>query len=167
MKIAVIVHLFYADWRNRRLVGNIPIDFGLFVSVPREYAGTLRALVLRDHPQAQVLEVPNAGRDVGAFSAVLPRVLAGNYSVLCKLHSKKGTECPAAWVLVFVSGKNMAVTQTRGERPDVTKTLGLAFGAERNVGFEVSFGIRTGDHPIVVSLGSDKQYLSLSSAQCP
>jgi hypothetical protein len=59
------------------------------------------------------------------------------------------------------------MTQTRGERPDVTKAMGLAFGAERNVGFEVNFGCRTGDHPIVIGLGSDKQYLSLSSAQCP
>jgi hypothetical protein len=70
-------------------------------------------------------------------------------------------------VLVFVDGKNMAMTQTRGERPDVTKALGLAFGAERNVGFEVSFGCRTGAQPFIVGLGSDKQYLSLSSAQCP
>jgi lipopolysaccharide biosynthesis protein len=83
---------------------NIPIDFDLFVSVPRENAGALRTLVLRDHPQAQVLEVPNAGRDVGAFFRVLPRVLAGNYSVLCKLHSKKGSEYPEAWRDLLLRG---------------------------------------------------------------
>jgi hypothetical protein len=70
-------------------------------------------------------------------------------------------------VLVFVAGKYMATTQTRGERPDVTKLLGLAFGAERNVAFEVSFACRTDDKPIIVSLGLDKQYLYLSSPQCP
>jgi lipopolysaccharide biosynthesis protein len=106
MKVAVTVHLFYADlWLE--IVGwlrNIPIGYDLFVSVPRENAGALGALVLRDHPQAQVLEVPNAGRDVGALFAVLPRVLAGNYSVLCKLHSKKGTECPAAWRDLLLRG---------------------------------------------------------------
>jgi lipopolysaccharide biosynthesis protein len=106
IKVAVIVHLFYADlWSE--IVGwlrNIPIDFDLFVSVPRENAGALRALVLRDHPQAQVLEVPNAGRDVGAFFSILPRVLAGNYSVLCKLHSKKGSEYPQAWRDLLLRG---------------------------------------------------------------
>ena len=70
-------------------------------------------------------------------------------------------------VLVFVTGKKVAMTQTHGERPDVTKVLGLAFGAQDNVAFAVSFGCRTGDQPIIVGLGLDKQYLSLSSPQCP
>jgi hypothetical protein len=106
MKIAVIVHLFYADlWDEiAGWLKNIPIDFDIFVSVPRENAGELRAIVLRDHPQAEVIEVPNAGRDVGAFFAVLPRVLAGNYSVLCKLHSKKGEIHPDAWRDLLLRG---------------------------------------------------------------
>jgi lipopolysaccharide biosynthesis protein len=99
IKVAVIVHLFYADlWGEiARRLGNIPIPFDLFVSVPQENAAALRAMVSRDYPGAQVLEVANAGRDVGAFFAVLPKVLAGNYSALCKLHSKKGREHPEAW----------------------------------------------------------------------
>ena len=106
MKIAVIVHLFYADlWGEiAGWLRNIPIDFDLFVSVPRENAPALRALVLRDHPRAQVLAAPNAGRDVGAFFAVLPHVLAGNYSTLCKLHSKKGLEYPDAWRDLLLRG---------------------------------------------------------------
>jgi lipopolysaccharide biosynthesis protein len=106
MKVAVIVHLFYADlWGEiTGFLRNIPIGFDLFVSVPREHAGALTALVLRDHPQAQVVEVPNAGRDVGAFLAVLPRLIAANYSVLCKLHSKKGTQYPAAWRDLLLRG---------------------------------------------------------------
>jgi len=106
MKVAVVVHLFYADlWPEiAGRLRNIPIDFDLFVSVPREDAGALAALVLDDHPQAQVLEVPNAGRDVGAFFAVLPRVLAGDYSVLCKVHTKKGAEYPEAWRDLLLRG---------------------------------------------------------------
>jgi lipopolysaccharide biosynthesis protein len=106
MKVAVVVHLFYGDlWDEiASFLRNIPIGFDLFVSVPRENAGALAALVRRDHPQAQIIEVPNAGRDVAAFLAVLPRVLAGNYSVLCKLHSKKGRDYPAAWRDLLLRG---------------------------------------------------------------
>jgi lipopolysaccharide biosynthesis protein len=106
IKVAVIVHLFYADlWREiASWLRNVPIDFDLFVSVPREKADTLRAIVLRDHPRAQVVEVRNAGRDVGAFFAILPSVLAGNYTVLCKLHSKKGAEYADAWRDLLLRG---------------------------------------------------------------
>jgi lipopolysaccharide biosynthesis protein len=99
INVAVIVHLFYADlWDEiAGWLRNIPVEFDLFVSVPRENGRELGEIVLRDHPRAQVIEVPNVGRDVGAFFAVLPRVLAGNYSVLCKLHSKKGAIHPDAW----------------------------------------------------------------------
>jgi lipopolysaccharide biosynthesis protein len=106
MKIAVIVHLFYADlWIEiASRLRSIPIDFDLFVSVPLENAGELRTLVLRDYSQARVLEVPNAGRDVGAFFTVLPAVLAGDYTVLCKLHTKRGSEYPKVWRDLLLRG---------------------------------------------------------------
>jgi lipopolysaccharide biosynthesis protein len=106
IKVAVVVHLFYADLWDE-IAGwlcNIPIAFDLFVSVPRENSHALRNLVLREHPNAQVIEVANAGRDIGAFFAVLPRLLAGNYSVICKLHSKKGLERPQAWRDLLLRG---------------------------------------------------------------
>jgi lipopolysaccharide biosynthesis protein len=116
MKIAVIVHLFYADlWDEiAGWLKNIPIDFDLFVSVPRKNAEKLRAMVLRDYPQAQIIEVPNAGRDVGAFFAVFAKVLAGNYAVVCKLHSKKGSTHPEAWrdlLLRGLLGNKLLVTR--------------------------------------------------------
>jgi len=82
------------------------------------------------------------------------------------LADPEGDATPVA-ILVFVAGKNVAATQTHGERLDVTKTLGLAFGAEQNVVFAVSFGCRTGEQPIVVGLGLDKRYLPIVSPQCP
>jgi hypothetical protein len=78
-----------------------------------------------------------------------------------------GGDATPITLIIFVAGKKVAVTQTRGERPDVTKAQGLALGAEQNVAFEVSFGCRTGDQPMLVGLGLDKQYFSLSSPQCP
>jgi lipopolysaccharide biosynthesis protein len=106
VKVAVIVHLFYQDlWAEiASRLRSIPIDFDLFVSAPAENAEATRALVLRDYPRAKVCPVPNAGRDVGAFFAVLPSVLAGEYSVLCKLHSKKGTQYADAWRDLLLAG---------------------------------------------------------------
>jgi lipopolysaccharide biosynthesis protein len=116
VKIAVIVHLFYADLWDEidGKLHNVPIDFDLFVSVPQEKAGELRTVILRDRPLAKVIEVPNAGRDVGALFAVLPNVLAGNYSLICKLHSKKGPAYPEAWrdlLLRGVLANKMLVTR--------------------------------------------------------
>jgi hypothetical protein len=45
----------------------------------------------------------------------------------------------------------------------VTKTLGLAFGAEKNVSFAASFACQTGEAPI--SIGPERQYLVMASPQ--
>jgi lipopolysaccharide biosynthesis protein len=116
MKVAIVVHLFYAElWREiAGWLRNVPIDFDLYVSVPRENAAALCNLVLHSHPQAKVQTVPNVGRDVGAFLAVLPKVLAGQYSVICKLHSKKGPAYPQAWrdlLLRGLLGNKLLVTR--------------------------------------------------------
>ena len=70
-------------------------------------------------------------------------------------------------LLVFLGGKRVAAAQTRGQRPDVTNKLGLAFGAEQNVVFSLSFGCRPGEQAIVVGLGADRQFFPLSLPACP
>jgi hypothetical protein len=70
-------------------------------------------------------------------------------------------------VLIFVAGRLVATTQTKGERPDVTAAIHLGFGARSNVGLAANFTCRTGDQPIVVVLGKEKQYVPLQSAPCP
>ena len=70
-------------------------------------------------------------------------------------------------VLVFVAGKKAAMTQTKGERPDVTKSLKLADGAEKNVAFQLTFNCRPGDDVVTAGLGSDRQYSWVSSKRCP
>ena len=70
-------------------------------------------------------------------------------------------------VLVFAAGKHAGMTQTHGERPDVTQALRLASGAEKNVAYELSLSCRAGDHLVIVGVGTDKQYLYLSSPRCP
>jgi hypothetical protein len=82
------------------------------------------------------------------------------------LADAEGDATPLA-VLVFVPGEKVAGTQTGGERPDVTEALGLAFGAEKNVAFAVSFGCRAGQAPIIVGIGLERQYLVIASPKCP
>jgi hypothetical protein len=69
-------------------------------------------------------------------------------------------------VVVFVSGPVAATTQTKGERSDVTRLMGLAFGAEKNVGFEVKVSCPIGNQPVVVGLGTNKRYFPLISPPC-
>ena len=70
-------------------------------------------------------------------------------------------------VLIFVAGRLVATTHTKGERPDVTAAIHLGFGAQSNVVLTANFTCRTGDQPVVVVLGKEKQYVSLQSGPCP
>jgi hypothetical protein len=70
-------------------------------------------------------------------------------------------------VLIFVAGRLAATTHTNGERADVTATMHLGFGARSNVALTANFTCQTGDQPIVVVLGKEKQYVPLQSAPCP
>jgi len=50
----------------------------------------------------------------------------------------------------------------------VTTALGLAFGAEKNVTFQVTVACRSGGEPIVVGVGVDEDYFLLTSpSRCP
>jgi len=82
------------------------------------------------------------------------------------LADTSGTGTPLD-VVVFLSGNIATRAATAGERRDVTQALRLAFGAEKNVAFRVSFGCRSGEQPIVVGLGGERRYLPLGSGPCP
>jgi len=70
-------------------------------------------------------------------------------------------------ILIFIAGELVATTHTAGERPDVTAALRLGLGAQTNVALSANFTCRTGDRPVVVVLGKEKQYLQLQSDPCP
>jgi hypothetical protein len=73
----------------------------------------------------------------------------------------------ASIAIIFVDGKHVATTHTQGERPDVTKALGLASDAKQNVALTVTFECRAGARPLIVGLGSDNQYVAVASPPCP
>jgi hypothetical protein len=70
-------------------------------------------------------------------------------------------------IVVFVAGRAVGTAQTKGERADLTRLMGLAFGAEKNVVFEVKFSCRAGEVPVMVGLGTSKQYFPLPARPCP
>jgi hypothetical protein len=76
-------------------------------------------------------------------------------------------EGPSLSVVAFAAGKKAALVQTLGERPDVTKTLRLNSGAEKNVAFQMNFSCKHGDQLVIVGLGPDQEYLYLSAPRCP
>jgi hypothetical protein len=70
-------------------------------------------------------------------------------------------------LIVFVSGVVAATTQTKGERPDVTKEIGLAFDTEKNVAVGVNFACPAGQQPVVVALGLKRRYFPVDVPRCP
>jgi hypothetical protein len=70
-------------------------------------------------------------------------------------------------MFVFLNGSMVASGQTSGERPDLTQSLHLSHGAEKNLGFSLAFNCRPGDKPVVLSVGGRKQYVLLVTKTCP
>jgi hypothetical protein len=70
-------------------------------------------------------------------------------------------------ILVFIQGAMVATAETKGERPDVTATIGLGFGAKKNVAFSFKFDCGSDAQPVVVGVGEKGQYIPLESKKCP
>jgi hypothetical protein len=75
-------------------------------------------------------------------------------------------------VVVFVAGAMVGMTRTEGERPQVARMVGLGSGAEKDIGFRLSFACQAGEQPIIVGLGPKEEYDLLFLAysvppQCP
>lgn len=93
--LAVVVHVFYpALWpeieaRLRRL----PLEFDLFVTVT-ELPGEPTQLITdiqRAWPRAQVVGLPNRGRDVLPFLYLVNAGVLSGYRAVCKVHTKAST----------------------------------------------------------------------------
>jgi hypothetical protein len=82
------------------------------------------------------------------------------------LADPQGNSAPLS-VLVFMDGLMVATAQTKGERLDVTDSLHLGFGADKNVAFSLNFNCRPGDQPVVVGVNEKNQYIPLKAQKCP
>lgn len=69
------------------------------------------------------------------------------------------------YILAFVGGKFAASARTHGQRPDVTKALGLTAKAAQNVEYAMTFRCEVGSLPILVGVSAD-QYTQLKVKAC-
>jgi hypothetical protein len=90
-KTAVMLHVYYPQqWPELlALLEHLAPDIDIFASVTGPQAPTLRALIAQYDPAAQVVEMPNRGRDIAPFLALLPALIAQQYDCVCKLHTKQ------------------------------------------------------------------------------
>jgi hypothetical protein len=116
-------------------------------------------------------------RTTEEIGLILSRSMAGTVDGITRINEREVTmtgwvadpqgDATPQQVLVYVSGALVGKGETNGERSDITSLVGLAFGTEKNVRFALNFACPTGAQPIVVGLGSRKQYISLASPPCP
>jgi lipopolysaccharide biosynthesis protein len=89
-RIAVVLHLYYADLWNemRQAIQHISEPFDLFVSLVRGMSEQHQTQVKEAFPNAYVFEFENRGRDIGPFLAFLESGVLFRYELVCKLHTK-------------------------------------------------------------------------------
>lgn len=99
---AVVIHLYYEEqWLEfEKALGNIGGAFSLFVTLRPE--SRFDDIIRTRFPNAVVLKVPNLGRDVAPFLALLPRL--SKFDLVCKLHTKRSEGQHTVWRRSLVHG---------------------------------------------------------------
>lgn len=88
---AVLLHLYYPeliDWFAERLAG-VGARADLIVTIPERWTEVDLKRLLKTFPKALVLVVENRGRDIRPFVEALRAARGLDYSVFCKLHTKR------------------------------------------------------------------------------
>lgn len=91
---AVVLHLYYPElWPqfDDRLKKLPKSAFNLFVTIPKQKIG-LSSAVTKSFPDAEVIPVPNRGRDVLPFLMLMRELRNHKYNWILKLHSKKSPQ---------------------------------------------------------------------------
>ncbi|CAK7262016.1 MULTISPECIES: glycoside hydrolase family 99-like domain-containing protein [unclassified Shinella] len=97
-KIAVHLHLFHVDMIEsfRRLLGNVPVPYDLYVSVPRASEVVTAEIGfegLENVKRVIVANFPNIGRDLGPMIAGFGKHLLP-YDLVYHMHSKRSDHTP-------------------------------------------------------------------------
>jgi hypothetical protein len=89
-RTAIVIHAFYPDVLDDLLERLQPCDAqDIFISVAKECAGQLIAVIARHVRNPRIYVVPNRGRDVRPFLFVLKILNQLGYDSFVKLHTKK------------------------------------------------------------------------------
>ena len=107
-KVVVLAHVHYPElWPDisDRFV-RIPMQFDLVVTVTRGAAESAIPSIKRHHPDAQILVVPNRGRDWGPTLDAVRAGLVSGYDAVAKVHTKKSEHRidGAGWRLELLDG---------------------------------------------------------------
>lgn len=105
-RAALVVHVFHLDVLAE-LTGyaaNFPTGADRFVTCPDSFGEAELARIAKALPGARIVQVPNAGQDVGAMLALDAKVDLTRYDLICKMHSKKGAKEPARWRHALLRG---------------------------------------------------------------
>ena len=79
-----------------RWIERLPAGGDLIVTAPVENEALLAAIRFR-LPNAELIPLPNRGRDIGPFLAVLPALIERGYDAVLKLQTKRGGAEPDTW----------------------------------------------------------------------
>lgn len=99
------------------------------------------------------------------FVDSLERLDRDTVSVKGWLADRTGDGAPL-YILAFAGGKFAASAQTHGQRPDVTKALGLTGKTAQNIAYAMTFRCELGSLPILVGVSGDR-YTQLTVKPCP
>jgi hypothetical protein len=109
-RFAVLAHVYYPDlWPEfADRLSTLDIDHDLFVTLTWRGAETekLCAKIKKQFSGAQVFCMPNKGRDILPFVALLNLGAFDGYEALCKIHTKKSPhrQDGAAWRKALIDG---------------------------------------------------------------
>ncbi len=92
-KLALVVHVYYPDlWEElARTIAAAALPHDLFVTYTDQgdFTEGLAAKVNEGFPKAQVIAMPNHGRDIFPFVHLINSGLLSPYRAVCKIHTKK------------------------------------------------------------------------------
>lgn len=105
-RAALVVHVFHLDVLAdlTGYAANFPAGADRFVTCPDSFGEAELARIAKALPGARIVQVPNAGQDVGAMLALDAKVDLTRYDLICKMHSKKGEKEPARWRHALLRG---------------------------------------------------------------
>jgi lipopolysaccharide biosynthesis protein len=92
-QLAVILHLYYPerwDFIKEKLSNISGTKWDLFVTL-NEKDRDFISRIKKDYPKANILILPNRGRDILPFVHLARRLDRSGYKIILKLHSKKST----------------------------------------------------------------------------
>lgn len=88
---AIVIHVFYLEIFEElfALLNKVDVQLKIFVTSPEALVEHIEGMLLMSGFEFEVHPVENRGRDILPFLLMLPRVIAEEFEIVLKLHTKK------------------------------------------------------------------------------